>query len=204
MAAKLTLNDHNPVAAGAQKTVYKHPEMANTLIKITKAPSDSDKRAFWGIPSRLPRYWEYACQIIEHLAIREYDPEDALYIENVMGLVDTDLGVGLLVEAIETGDGELAPTIRHIIDKSGRLTDDQQRGFEDLLVWAKRSNTIIRDFSTNNIVWNEETNRFVVIDGIGAKSILSLRNFWRFYNRQTNIKKADKLKIRVEILLGSS
>lgn len=193
MLKVLELSTQEPIASGAAKIVYKHPERDNALIKIAKhlknqkQPSDR--------LNRLPRYWEYVTQIIEHLAVREEDPRHAHHLENIIGLVDTDLGVGMAVEAVTTPDGKLAPTVKELA-KTG-FSEEQEKAFDQLLNWVENTNTIIRDFSTNNVVWNEAKKTFVIIDGIGAKPFFSLRNFIRYYNIKTNQKKAEKLRNRL-------
>lgn len=56
---------------------------------------------------------------------------------------------------------------------------------------------IIRDLSLNNIVWDEPGKLFVVIDGIGARPLPSLRQFSALYNKRANNKRAKKLLSRV-------
>lgn len=196
MQKPLQLSTIQPIASGAAKTVYQHPSLPGKLIKIAKV--DFLKKQPSGRFSRLPRYWEYVSQIIEHLAIREQLSPHTSYIENIHGLIDTDLGVGLVVDAITTSNGSLAPTIKEILLENGDFSQQQQSAFEDLLNWVKETNIIIRDFSTNNVVWNETDNIFVIIDGIGGKPFFSLRNIISSYNLKTNFKKAEKLRHRVQ------
>ena len=190
---QLKLSTREPLASGAAKWVYEHPEIPGAIIKIAKYTQPSKPS---GRLSRLSRYWEYVCQIIEHLAIREMEPENAKYLEKVIGLVETDIGVGLVVEGIWTKNGELAPTLRQLKGNGG-LSTEQRKAFEALLTWAGLTDVVIRDFSTSNSVWDERHQCFVIIDGVGAKPAFTLRNISRPYNRKTNEKKAAKLRKRI-------
>jgi hypothetical protein len=131
--------------------------------------------------------------MVEHLAVRELMSPSESYIENVIGLVDTDLGVGMIVEAIRTTNGEIAPTLRKLI-QSGTFEDKHHKGLQDVLDWIVNTNVIIRELTTTNMVWNELTQRFVIIDGVGSKPLLTLRSFSKRYNRRSNFKKSEKLK----------
>ncbi len=193
MNDQLELKTQEPLASGAAKVVYAHPDIPGAIIKVAR---DTQPSTPSGRLSRLNRYWEYVCQIIEHLAIREIEPENARFLEKVIGLVDTDIGVGLIVEGIWTKDGKLAPTLRHL-KTNGGLSGEQLTAFDRLLAWARSTDVVIRDFSTNNSVWDEEHKCFVVIDGMGAKPAFTLRNIFPSYNRRTNEKKADKLREKI-------
>ena len=194
----LTLSQLDPIASGLSKVVYENPDNPTEYIKVPKKSRLSSQKH-----RRLPTYWEIAHEIIEHLAIRERDPGSARYLEKVKGLVDTDCGVGLVVDAVRAPGGEPAPTIRDLL-QSQEITPDQEKGFRELLAWAKQTDVIIRDFSTNNAVWNHKTGSFVLIDGFGCKPSFSLRLISRSYNRRTNHKKAEKLAFRARDFKASS
>ena len=195
----LKIKDQEPVSSGQAKDVYQHPTDPTVLVKVVKPTARAGKRPA-GMLFRLSRHWEYATEIIEYLAAKEVAPDGAHYLEKVIGLADTDLGVGLMVKAIKTKEGGLAPTVFQLASTHG-LSETQHDALESIFDWVSSANLIVRDFSTNNLLWDEQAGHFVIIDGVGAKPAYSLRPFWRAYNIHSNRKKVGKLRSRVQNVL---
>lgn len=196
MGNLISLTQETPLAVGDHKAVYVHPKNPDWLIKVVHEAGLAALKAKypWSMRfRRLPNYWEFLHEMVEHLAVRELMSPSESYIENVIGLVDTDLGVGMIVEAIRTTNGEIAPTLRKLI-QSGTFEEKHHKGLQDVLDWIINTNVIIRELTTTNMVWNELTQRFVIIDGVGSKPLLTLRSFSKRYNRRSNFKKSEKLK----------
>lgn len=196
MGNPISLSQETPLAVGDHKAVYVHPENKDWLIKVVhEAGLKALKEKYpWSMRfRRLPNYWEFLHEMVEHLAVRELMLPTESYIENVIGLVDTDLGVGMIVEAVRTSDGEIAPTIRRLI-QSGSFEAKHHKALSEVLNWIVNTNVIIRELTTTNMVWNELTQRFVIIDGVGSKPLLTLRSFSKRYNKRSNFKKSEKLK----------
>ncbi len=195
MHQTLALKDQEPLSFGTTKEVYQHPADPSLLIKVVKE-SSGRHRPPAGLLRRVGHYHEYITEIIEYLATKNVAPENARYLETIVGLADTDLGVGLVVKAITTREGDLAPTLAQLVAKNG-LSEVQSDALDSILMWVSCTNVIVRDFSMNNLLWDEQTNHFVIIDGVGAKPAYSLRPLWRRYNIHANRKKINKLKSRI-------
>jgi hypothetical protein len=200
MSNIIYLSDKTPLAIGDHKAVYFHPESPDLLIKtVHEAGLEALKSKYpWSMRfRRVPNYWEFVHEIIEHLAVREQLAISDSYIETVVGLVDTDLGVGMVVEAIRTPEGEIAPTIRKLIE-SKSFSEKHYKALDEVLNWIVNTNVIIRELTTTNVVWDEKNNRFVIIDGVGSKPLVTLRSFSKRYNKSSNLKKTKKLRGWIE------
>jgi hypothetical protein len=96
------LSAQKPITGGGEKHIYQHPENLDLLIKIWR------QKHFYSVKTRhpvffkfmrLPRYSALLNEIAEHLALRE-EEKDARFIQTITGFVDTDIGMGLVVEPV--------------------------------------------------------------------------------------------------------
>jgi hypothetical protein len=199
------LSHIKPIASGFEKQVYPHPTDPSLLIKIWHDEFLERKKARHPIAikfQRLPKYYSIINELTEQLALHEQN-QSTSYIQIVTGLIDTDLGLGITVKAVRTKDGELAPTLRDLINQN-RYSKSHKQALESLLNWLNNCNIIIRDFSTNNLVWDEEHHKFIIIDGIGGKSTVSLRRWIPRYNMYSNRKRIKKMRLRIQKELGKN
>ncbi|TQV86247.1 hypothetical protein FKG94_01475 [Exilibacterium tricleocarpae] len=194
------LSRFKPLAAGAEKLVYPHPQSPDLLIKVQNSAAPLPPRALISRLQRLSRYRTFLHEITEHIAIREHGSGKQYHLQHIVGFIDTDMGLGMVVRAVRDRQGNLAPTLRQLC-MTGRYTALHNNALVMLIDSVLNSNVIVRDFSTSNLVWDERHDRFVIIDGVGAKSVFSLRNYSKRYNRHTNFRKAKKLRKRVSWLL---
>lgn len=185
----IALTSRTPLARGAEKLIFAHPDAPGLLIKVWR--QDGKWRAG---RRRLGRYASMAKEVVEHLAAREQGA-DTRYIQNVVGLVDTDMGVGLVVEAVRQPDGTLAKSLQQIV-ADRELDDVKKTALLDIVRWIGNSDLILRDLSRNNLVWSEDGQCFVIIDGLGSRPRPSLRNISRWYNRRSNRRRAAKILAR--------
>ena len=187
------------LAAGGERIVFAHPESSDLLIKVISPRYINymnTARKFSTKFRRLPYYWFYINELVEHVSLREVGVPDRHFIQDIVGLVDTNLGLGMVVRAIRKENGDLADSLAQIID-AGLFGEVHHRALEALLAWIESTYVIVRDLTARNIVWNEGGQHFVVIDGIGARYLPSLRTISRTYNQRSNKKKVAKLRMRV-------
>lgn len=199
------LSKHDPIAAGGEKIVFVHPDSDKLLIKVWKTEYFEETRKLYPLLCRfrrLPRYITLTKEIVEHIALREQNIETR-YLQKFYGLVDTDLGLGMVVDAVRDRDGELAKSLNQLVEEK-KFTHQNQKALDQLFSWLEENYVIVRDFSTNNVVWDDVNKHFVVIDGIGARERLSLRELSNRYNKYSMKKKIMKLKSRLEKALDAS
>lgn len=199
----IQLTDKEPVAKSGEKIVYLHPEDDNKLIKVISPRYVDYLKNNQSITSRLRRftyYWFFSNMVAEHIASREWDIDKKHYLQRILGFEDTDMGLGIVVDAIKKEDGTLSDTLRDILEQSNYSAAHKQV-LDDFIAWMKVTHIIIRDLSLDNLVWNESGKHFVLVDGIGGRYLPSLRAYWPHYNLRGNRKRAEKLQYRIDKFL---
>lgn len=190
----LNLQDSEPLACGHLRAVYQHPEQADRLIKIMR-PEIVNQR--WGgilrWYKRLPRarhYSGFVRELKEYIAFKARYPQALTSIAPVWGVVETDLGLGLIVQKIVGPQGDLAPTFKSYIEQYGYTADmaaELKNFFQNLL----KSNIVIGDIHLRNIVYGCELDgpsRLIMIDGFGEKNIIPKCSMSRWINRRNTLR----------------
>ncbi|MEM6740747.1 MAG: YrbL family protein [Pseudomonadota bacterium] len=186
---QIDLEGQKIVARGKNRDLYRHPRDAGALIKVVNASRQRKEAARSWLAQRLkPSY------------TREFMSEiDAVYrahrraqwlgvprtrrlpIIETVGLVATSKGMGLVVERLAAPNGELAPTLKTLIEvgdfdqrRLARLNDFVER------IFALR--IVADDFDPKNIVWDAQSESFVMIDGFGEKPVVPIHVWSRKIN----------------------
>ncbi len=196
----INLSQYEPVAKGGEKLIFIHPQDENQLIKVINPEYIhfmKKNRSFSYKIRRLKHYWFFSNMINEHLASREEKIENPNYLQNITGFVDTDMGFGIVVEAVKNKDGSLGLTLGDII-KNDLYNDTHKHALNHFVEWMKKTHIIIRDLWLDNLVWHEENQHFVLVDGIGGRYLPTLRAYCRWYNLRGNLKRGEKLLKRVD------
>ncbi len=175
----LRLRAATPLAIGQLREIYAHPRDPGLLVKVVREDVVGTRWSGWQRwHKRLPRalhYAGYVRELKEYIAVQARHPGAAAPICVMVGLVDTDLGLGLVSELVAGADGAPGPTL-------GKLYECE-RGFpawvEDALAVFLRdllaSNVIVGDLHAWNIVHGSDSlggPRFVLVDGFGEKNIV--------------------------------
>lgn len=201
------LKDAEVVAAGSTRNVYRHPDDPNLLIKVVR-PSAVKERFERGAPwyklnvkrRRYRHLIAYLREIREQIAVYAIGSEHPPFLQKIVGVVETDMGMGFVVEAVRRRDGAYAPTVAELI----------QRGEMDQSAWDKlgaffqdlmNSPVIVADLHPSNVVLGytpEHGDHFVLIDGIGFKNIIPLVRMSARANRWSKSRKVKRLRTAVE------
>jgi hypothetical protein len=196
----ILLSEKQPITSGGEKFIFHHPEDSSKLIKVIN-PTYIDfmkkNRSITYRLRRLKHYWFVANQVIEHIASREEDIDNKHFLQTVYGFVDTDMGLGIVVNAIKNDDNSLGFTLGDLI-KNKQFNQVHKKALECFIEWMKITHIIIRDLWLDNLVWDEKGQYFVLVDGIGGRYLPTLRSYCRWYNLRGNKKRANKLLQRVE------
>lgn len=189
----IELSTRTPVAIGQLRKIYQHPDAPELLIKVLRPEAIV---ARWGGArrwyKRIPRalhYTGYVRELKEYIAIQARAPESDPPIARMVGVVATDLGLGLVSEKVRDENGAPGPTL-------ARLYEDN-RGFpawveEALAVFLRdlqRCNVIVGDLHAWNLVYGSDSRggpRLVLVDGFGEKNVLPRNSASRFLNQWNN------------------
>ena len=186
--AVLTLSTAEPIAVGHLRSVYQHPAHADELVKVMRADAVAKR---WNAPGRwhkrLPRtrhFVQYLRELKEFIVARARAPEIDVPIARMIGVVDTDLGLGLISEKVVDADSALAPTLAALYSRSG-FTPEIEGALATFLAGLLDGNVIVGDMHAWNIVHGSDSRggpRFVLIDGFGEKHVIPRSSMSRRFN----------------------
>jgi hypothetical protein len=183
----IELNGARPLVSGAYRDVYQHPFDDDLLIKTIK-PVVIERyagRANW-YRSRygIGHYKNFLREIEEYLVLRRRGQHSLPFIQHFAGVVETDLGLGMVVRKVRGRDGNLAPTLTVLVSDRGMNSEltAQIRALRDGVV---REHIVFGDVSANNIVVADDAEhgrRLVIIDGLSDQLWLPVNSMSRWFN----------------------
>lgn len=188
-AHALRLADATPVASGQIRRIFEHPHDARLLVKVLRA--DAIERRWKGplrAYKRLARALHYSGHVRE---LREYitvcarHPRCPAPIARTIGVIETDLGLGLVAEKVVGPGTMLAPTLATRYASEGGFSSALERDLEELLDGLLACNVIVGDMHAWNIVYGSDSRggpRFVLVDGFGEKLAIPLTSMSQRFN----------------------
>lgn len=210
----LTLSNLTPIAAGSTRLVFQHPADPDLLVKVVR-PERVGKRFADRLrlgtrlritQRRARQYIYYLREINEHLALHARSEADAYALTTICGFAETDMGLGLISRAIRGRDGGYAPTLAALIGER-RFTATAGRHLAAFIDQLRRSDILVFDLNAKNIVYGhdaEHGDHFVLIDGIGEKTLFPVKAASRLLNRYSKWKHIRRLEAEVGRLLAES
>lgn len=210
LEAPLLLSGTRPVAVGVKRAVFQHPEDPGLLVKVLH-PAFIQKRfgptgSYHNRHRRCLHYNYFLRELRENLVAAARSPETLSALPEVIGLVHTDMGLGLVVRKVSGPDGRLAPTIGAIA-ASGGLDARRQALLDELEGIVVESDVVIDDLHPGNIVLTHDASgceRFVLIDGLGSSTAIPLKAFARIFNRMSKRREFRKLRGMLDYLASST
>lgn len=204
MESIIHLKDTQPIAQGRMRLVYDYPGDPDLLIKVIR-PDAIDSRWGEGQPwyktkRRHGHYISYLREIDEYIALYSSEGCRSSFTQKVHGLVETDLGLGLVIYAVRDRQGNLAPTLTTLV-RSGTFDAKASTALEEFFDLLIASDVIIADLHGGNLVytWTQERgDHFVMIDGLGLSTIAPFKAIFRSVNRRSKLKRIEKLRLRME------
>jgi hypothetical protein len=189
----IALKETAPIASGSLQLVYQHPDHDDLLIKVLKL--DVMRRRWLkksrGLPikRRFGFYNAWVRELNEYIAIRSRAPEAEFpeFLQRHHGLVETDLGLGLMVGKVRSRTGDIAPTLRQVVRQTG-LTDELRSAVAGLRRKVEALNLVTTDISANNILcgWSERHgDHLVIIEGLGDNTLIPVKSMSRILNRRS-------------------
>ncbi|WP_370628192.1 YrbL family protein [Bordetella sp. BOR01] len=195
------------LAKGADRYIFQHPNEASLLVKVI----NMDAYAAYLERKPLKRFYK---QFQRESAYRVYLNELSEYVTTttlpsgvwdvpmarVVGLAQTTLGLGQLVEKITGDDGELAPTLAQVIARDGispALSARLDAFFEDLI----DAHIVISDLSAKNIALGRNANGkpgMYLIDGFGVLPLIPLYAWSKRLNKRRMRRKYKLWRARLQ------
>ena len=197
----LTIKHLTPINQGRTRLIYPHPTSSDLLVKVMRPEvlSKLARRPWLRLirPGKASRLMEME---LKHQIFLHSRGESAPFIQKVFSLEKTDLGKGLVVEALRTQAGAYAPTLGHLI-KTGAFASAERELLaahaEDIL----RSRCVVYDFNMDNLVlaYRDGTGpSFVMVDGFGERELIKKRTLIRALNDPFKKCKLEKFLRKVD------
>lgn len=199
----LLLKNQSPIAQGRMRYVYPHPADSGLVVKVIR-PDVIDER--WGsgqswykAQRRFGQYISYMRETAEYVAMYSRYGRSLPFAQKVVGFVETDLGLGLVIAAALDREGKLAPSLSTLVN-SGLLNDEISQNLEKFILQVMDCDIIVADLHGGNIVYAytpEEGDHFVMIDGLGLSNILPLKAVFARLNRKSKRRHVARLRERI-------
>lgn len=205
MFKPLQLKAAKPVVTKRRKYIFEHPHDERLLIKVVRKEGTYRK---WGLRKYYKRwrrgsvYFDFIRVLKEYILIRASSEGHVPSIPRVFGLIDTDLGLGLVVEKISAPDGRLAPSLIAIV-REGGLTADIRERLDALMHELIQHNVVINDLGLTNLVYADDgigKGRFVLIDGFGDRTYIPIYSMSKILNRWNALRKYRRLLKKSEAI----
>ena len=190
MPPLLELKSARPLVSGAYRDVFQHPGDDRLLVKVIKpifAERDAQRANWFDKWRGLGAYKSLLREIEKYIVLRGRGQHDLPFIQHFAGMVETDLGLGMVVHKVRGRNGGLAPTLAEIVRIRG-LDADVIARIEALRDDVIRHHVVFGDVSANNIVEAADAghgHRLVIIDGLNDHLWLPInsmsRTFYRVY-----------------------
>lgn len=199
-----------PVAQGRMRLVYEFPGNPDLLIKVIR-PEVIGQR--WGegqpwykMQRRYRHYISYMREIGEYIAIYAQYGKSLPFAQKPVGLIETDMGLGLVLEAVRDDEGRLAPSLSTLLSEkiySPQAAEALERFIHEVL----ESDIIIADLHPGNIVYaydKTQGHHFVMIDGLGLSTLFPFKAISKNLNRRSKLRHIERLRGRMTAWLPSS
>ena len=195
------LADRKPVAVGKTRYIYEHPDNPAWLIKVHRSMVPTQQTSkFKAWYARMEDRFVYMTGYLRELAVyldSRYGNQESIinHIAPIGGLVDTDLGIGLVVSAVRDRQGQLAPTLGKLIS-NGQINNERYTRLMHFLNAVITSRLVLGDLNLENVVLEQledGSEEFVLIDGLGERTFIPIQ----WFSRRIRHKRKQKFVQRV-------
>ncbi|MGS1106491.1 PhoP regulatory network YrbL family protein [Achromobacter anxifer] len=179
----LDLNAATPLASGHDRHIFQHPNMPSLLVKVM----DMRARAIYLEARPFKRWYK---QYQRESAYRVYLTELYEYVTTttrpsgvwqvpmarILGLAQTTLGLGLVVEKIRDANGNIAPTVTDLA-REGKLDDALGAQLDEFFQDLADAHVVLHDVSASNIACGlnaDGKQGLYLIDGFGGLPLIPI------------------------------
>ena len=163
----LILSGREPFARGTKRHCYVHPADPSLCIKVPARPGDPQCCR------------EQTADLEDYAALEKRGGAVFDHIAAIEGVVDTDLGLGLVCALCRDADGSISSTLADTVQKQG-LTPALVRAIGELKAWLKAHRILTRDTGPSNMVavrLDCDDWKLVIIEGLSNRKYRLLTRF---------------------------
>ena len=201
----IILSTCQPLFTGYQRLIFQHPAQEGLLIKVLRKDYVTAKfgprASFHNRHRRCLQYHLFLKELREYLVVCVRSPECLPYLQTLVGLVHTDLGLGLVVGKIQGQDGCPGPKLSQVL-RLGTLDAGRRQRLEHCLEALLNSEVVVDDLNLGNFVLGTDAageERFVLIDGMGGSTLIPLKGMLRLANRWSKRRRFERLRAEIAI-----
>jgi len=202
----IKIADRRPFAGGAKRDCYFHPEDPSKIIKVippSKSPEMLHSQKVW--VRRILQSPETfnanrtESEKFEKLKKNLGDLHQVLpHLVPYFGKTDTDLGEGLVFQAIKNYNGMISENVKDASETGGYDRVALLGALGDFAV-NKYDAIIFNDVGKNNVViqvldGDHKKYKFWIVDGINCGPIIPISEYSKLYARARKAKKIWQLK----------
>lgn len=202
----IELSKREPFAIGGTRMCYLHPDDETRCIKVLRldrTPLERRKTATGIRKFRSLRHWDD--QLKEQLAYTQLMSRHGTvlwdHIPEFHGVVDTDLGTGIVTTVFRNYDGDfplnLDQQIPIGIDKPLRVA------INEFKKWLRTELVLTRNLLPHNIIAvrdNADSCRLVIVDGLGNSEWIPIASWFKTVARLKIERKISRFELRIELL----
>ncbi len=197
-----------PLAQGSTRIVYPHPSDPALLIKVMHPHVLARHRSTRAWYKRLRRdrvAKVFVREIREQLILAARGEDIGRFLQRVTGFCETDLGMGMIVEAIRGPDGKPAPSLKALVQE-GRFGAAEERALEIFCTAVRESDIVVSALNALNILYAADARgdrRFILIDGHGDRAFIPVKNMFPFLNASVKKTQIGDLHRQIERLAAA-
>lgn len=192
-APGLSLAGLEPFATGGHRRCYVHPENPDLCVKV---PARSDDGRCLALQRR---------ELEDYASLRNRGPAALLErIPVIEGVVETDLGVGIVSELCRDADGRISRNLTVVISEQG-LSPSLVAAIDGLKQWLKAQRLVTRDTGPHNVVamrLDEDEWKLVIVEGWVHRRYQWLARCHRVFADRMVGRQLAKFDRRVSLLAG--
>lgn len=202
----LELSGKDPLLTSKTRRVFEHPEDDRLLVKVhisrKSAAGMAGIKAWFANRQDHFLYTTGIMRELQQFVESRYKDYGAIvdHIAPIYGVIDTDLGLGLIVAAVRDNRGQLAPTVRRLF-RDEAMTSERCAKLDRLLTDIQQTSLVIGDLNQENIVLEDAGSpdeRFMIIDGLGERTWIPTQRWLAFVGARQKRNFVKKVRARLE------
>lgn len=205
----IKLANLKPFANGGNRLCFVHPDNKNLCIKVARPNfSPAEKRQRKGFPKNLKPLSRFDDSQIEHDVLsdihRRLGDEVLSMIPRSHGMINTDLGPGIITRLVTNADGKISVTLLQYLWEQG-LTPEIQQSIKQFCEHWQALVVPSRDLLLHNIVVEQRADKechLIVIDGLGWSDMIPLVKFSKRLAHRKAGRKIANMQERIKSLLA--
>ena len=205
----MMLKGQELVGKGSHRAVYRHPDDESLCVKVMIQDwrvAQRRLRAHWFVRMCRPK-WYFHENLTEYRyakkAERRLGEKAWSLIPKIHGLVDSDLGEGMVVDLVRDHDGRISLTLEDYLRAHG-LTEECQDAIDEMWVEFKRHKLFVQGRPSNLVLSLREDGTYhtIPIDGFAFPQLIPVARWIPAVAGKKYRKAMSRQKMKIERILS--